>query len=68
MVLDGALILSASILLTIQNPGRIFGTAWPETSYSWGFGQKRSRSDMVALESVHGNTSEQFEGYKPTSP
>ncbi|KAF3768087.1 RTA1-domain-containing protein [Cryphonectria parasitica EP155] len=67
MVLDGAMILSASILLTIENPAWVFGETWPLTAYSWGCGRFKKRSDMIALGSMRGNTSEQFEGDK-TSP
>ncbi|PSR79367.1 RTA1 like protein-domain-containing protein [Coniella lustricola] len=68
MVLDGAMILSASILLTISNPGWAFGKAWPATRYRWGGIGNRAggagRQDMIALESMPGNASGHFENDK----
>lgn len=49
MVLDGALILSASILLTVQNPGWVFGRAWADTAYKWG-PSKKNHDNHEALE------------------
>lgn len=50
-VLDGVLVLLATIFLTIVPPGPSFGRAWGATSPS----QKKSRRHLAALDLVRGN-------------
>lgn len=54
MILDGALILSSCILLTIQNPGQVMGNAWPDTAYSWGRSKQRGTNQAFELRSGNG--------------
>lgn len=61
MVLDGVMILLASILLTAQNPGQVFGEAWPETKYAWG---KSKRDNTVVMEATGVDTSVPLEREK----
>lgn len=58
MILDGALILTAYILLTIQNPGQVLGHAWPDTAYSWGSSRKGGNSQAFELRSGNRETSD----------
>ncbi|CEJ60772.1 hypothetical protein PMG11_09334 [Penicillium brasilianum] len=54
MVLDGAMVLLACIILTVFHPGSAFGGAWKDASFRWGSKKSSNESSMqdIPAESV----------------
>lgn len=61
MVLDGAMVLSACILLMAFHPGLAFRGVWAEASFRWGFRKSKRDADSEEDARVESTTADKYD-------